>query len=901
MHALHHSFFQLALEHHRSRRMRTDTAEPIRLKDYRPPEWLVDTVSLDVWLHPTGTRVRAALRLRPNAASAAAPLVLDGDGLRLVSLKLDGTAVPDGNFVATPDGLTIPQPPNRPFTLEVETIVDPSANTQLSGLYRSSGTYCTQCEAEGFRRITYFPDRPDVMAVYTTRIEADKAETPVLLANGNLIEAGDASDGRHFAVWHDPHPKPSYLFALVGGNLAVVEDRFVTLSGRNVTLRIYVEPGKEGRCGYAMDSLKRAMRWDEDVFRREYDLDIFMIVAVSDFNMGAMENKGLNVFNDKYVLASPETATDADYAHIEAVIAHEYFHNWTGNRITCRDWFQLCLKEGLTVFRDQEFSSDMRSRPVKRIADVRALRAAQFVEDAGPLAHPVRPETYREINNFYTATVYEKGAELVRMVQTLIGKQKFSAGMDLYFARHDGEAATVEQFIRCFADASGRDMAQFMRWYSQAGTPEVTVAGRFDTARKTLILECSQVVPATAGQPSKEPMVIPLSIGLVGKNGRDLPLRTANGRPLEGQTIVLAERTARFEFTGIGEQPVLSINRGFSAPINLVTDLSTDDLAFLAAHDSDPFNRWQALQTISMRLLLDNVAATRAGRPPRKEDGLAKALTAVLEDSTLEPAFAALVLILPSEGDIAREIGKDIDPDAIFQARTALRRELGECLSERLAAIYERMAGGGRYSPDADSAGKRALRNAVLDLLAANGAPAAIARAAAQYRNADNMTDRMAALATLSLHDVPQRTDALADFYDRYAGDALVVDKWFSLQATIPHRDTLARVRALTTHPAFSLANPNRVRSLIGAFAQGNTTQFNRADGAGYEFIADTVLALDQKNPQVSARLATAFRNWRTMERDRQRKAESALRLIRATTPLSRDLSDIVDRALAGP
>jgi aminopeptidase N len=643
------------------------------------------------------------------------------------------------------------------------------------------------------------------------------------------------------------------------------------------------------------------MRWDEDVFRREYDLDIFMIVAVSDFNMGAMENKGLNVFNDKYVLASPETATDADYAHIEAVIAHEYFHNWTGNRITCRDWFQLCLKEGLTVFRDQEFSSDMRSRPVKRIADVRALRAAQFVEDAGPLAHPVRPETYREINNFYTATVYEKGAELVRMVQTLIGKQKFSAGMDLYFARHDGEAATVEQFIRCFADASGRDMAQFMRWYSQAGTPEVTVAGRFDTARKTLILECSQVVPATAGQPSKEPMVIPLSIGLVGKNGRDLPLRTANGRPLEGQTIVLAERTARFEFTGIGEQPVLSINRGFSAPINLVTDLSTDDLAFLAAHDSDPFNRWQALQTISMRLLLDNVAATRAGRPPRKEDGLAKALTAVLEDSTLEPAFAALVLILPSEGDIAREIGKDIDPDAIFQARTALRRELGECLSERLAAIYERMAGGGRYSPDADSAGKRALRNAVLDLLAANGAPAAIARAAAQYRNADNMTDRMAALATLSLHDVPQRTDALADFYDRYAGDALVVDKWFSLQATIPHRDTLARVRALTTHPAFSLANPNRVRSLIGAFAQGNTTQFNRADGAGYEFIADTVLALDQKNPQVSARLATAFRNWRTMERDRQRKAESALRLIRATTPLSRDLSDIVDRALAGP
>jgi len=880
--------------------MRTDTAQPIRLQDYRPPEWLVDKVALDVSLHPASSKVRATLSLRPNPTSAAAPLVLDGDGLRLVSLKLDGTALPDSGFVATADGLTILQPPNRPFSLEIETALDPSANTQLSGLYRSSGTYCTQCEAEGFRRITYFPDRPDVMAVYTTRIEADKAEAPVLLANGNLVESGDAPDGRHFAVWHDPHPKPSYLFALVGGDLACVEDRFVTMSGRNVTLRIYVEHGKKDRCSYAMDSLKRAMRWDEEAFGREYDLDIFMIVAVSDFNMGAMENKGLNVFNDKYVLASPETATDADYAHIEAVIAHEYFHNWTGNRITCRDWFQLCLKEGLTVFRDQEFSSDMRSRPVKRIADVRALRAAQFVEDAGPLAHPVRPETYREINNFYTATVYEKGAELVRMVQTLIGKEKFRAGMDLYFARHDGEAATVEQFIQCFADASGRDMTQFMRWYSQAGTPKVTVSGRFDPARKTFILECAQAIPATPGQPSKAPMVIPLSIGLVGKDGRDLTLKAADGRSLEGETIVLTEQTTRFEFAGIGQTPVLSINRGFSAPINLQTDLDTDDLAFLAARDSDAFNRWQALQTISMRLLLDNVATTRAGQPVRKDDRLVQAFATTL-DSGLEPAFVALALILPSEGDIAREIGKDIDPDAIFQARTALRVELGHRLGASLAAVYERMAEAGRYSPDARSAGRRALRNAVLDLLAANATPAAIARADRQYRSADNMTDRMAALATLSLHDVPERKNALADFYSRYAGDALVVDKWFSLQAAIPHRDTLDHVRALTNHPAFSLANPNRVRSLIGAFAQGNSTQFNRPDGAGYEFIADIVLALDQKNPQVSARLATAFRNWRTMERGRQAKAEQALRRIRAASTLSRDLADIVDRALAAP
>src|SRR5476649_517227 len=509
--------------------MRTDIAHPIRLKDYRPPDWLVETVTLDFSLHPTQTKVRAILDLRPNAQSPSAPLVLDGDGLLLVSLKIDGTVLPVENYVATPDRLTIPQVPNRPFTLEIETLVDPTANTQLSGLYRSSGTYCTQCEAEGFRRITYFPDRPDVMAVYSIRTEADKAEAPVLLSNGNLVESGDLPGGRHFAVWNDPHPKPSYLFALVGGKLGHAEDRFRTMSGRDVVLRIFVEPGKEGHCGYAMDSLKRSMRWDEQAYGREYDLDIFMIVAVSDFNMGAMENKGLNVFNDKYVLASADTATDGDFAGIEAVIAHEYFHNWTGNRITCRDWFQLCLKEGLTVFRDQEFSSDMRSRPVKRIIDVRGLRAAQFIEDAGPLAHPVRPEMYKEINNFYTSTVYDKGAEVVRMVHTLIGKEKFRAGMDLYFARHDGHAATVEQFIRCFADTSGRDMTQFMLWYSQAGTPEVKVRMHFDPARKVYTLECKQSLAATPNQPTKEPMVIPLGVGLVGKDGLDLPLLLSGG------------------------------------------------------------------------------------------------------------------------------------------------------------------------------------------------------------------------------------------------------------------------------------------------------------------------------------------------------------------------------------
>ena len=881
--------------------MRTDTAQPIRLKDYRPPDWLVDTVSLEVRLHPTEARVRATLALRPNPNSAPAPLVLNGDGLSLTSLKLDGISLNAENYVATPESLTIAQPPNEPFKLEVETAVDPSANTQLSGLYRSNDTYCTQCEAEGFRRITYFPDRPDVMAVYTTRIEADKAEAPVLLANGNLVEHGEVSDGRHFAVWHDPHPKPSYLFALVGGDLACVEDHYVTMSGRNVTLRIYVEHGKQDRCTYAMESLKRAMRWDEQAFGREYDLDIFMIVAVSDFNMGAMENKGLNVFNDKYVLASADTATDADFAHIEAVIAHEYFHNWTGNRITCRDWFQLCLKEGLTVFRDQEFSSDMRSRPVKRISDARGLRATQFIEDAGPLAHSVRPETYKEINNFYTTTIYEKGAEIVRMVQTLLGPEKFRAGMDLYFARHDGEAATVEQFIQCFADVSGRDLTQFMRWYSQAGTPEVTVKGKFDAPRKTYRLECKQTVPPTPGQPTKEPMVIPLSLGLVDKNGRDLPLCLSSGEPVRQGVVVLNESMAIFEFANLDEHPVISINRGFSAPIKLITDLSVDDLAFLAAHDSDPFNRWQALQTISMRLLIDNVDALRSGRPARKYDQLMLALATILEDAALEPAFVALALAPPGEGDIAREIGSDIDPDAIFHARAALRAAIGEQLGAALTTLCDRMTFSGGYSPDARSAGRRALRNTAIDLLAATGKPAAIARVFRQYETADNMTDRMAALVTLSLHDVPEREHALGDFYGRYASDALVVDKWFSLQASIPQPGTLENVRRLTTHPAFSFGNPNRVRALIGAFAQGNTTQFNRADGLGYDFVADTVLTLDPKNPQISARLATAFRSWRILEGGRRAKAESALTRIKGVSSLSRDLADIVERALAAP
>src|SRR6266508_3415566 len=827
--------------------IRTEEARPVRLENYRPPDWLVETVELDVSLDPTATRVRAALALRPASNGVPpAPLVLDGDGLVLKSLMLDGHDLPAEQYVATADRLTIAQPPPRAFRLEIETVIDPSANTQLLGLYRSGTIYCTQCEAEGFRRITYFPDRPDVMAVYTTRIEADRAAAPMLLANGNLVESGEVpGTDRHFAVWHDPFPKPSYLFALVGGTLACVEDRFRTMSGREVTLRIYVEPGKEPRCLHAMDSLKRAMRWDETAFGREYDLDIFMIVAVSDFNMGAMENKGL------------------------------------------------------TVFRDQEFTADERSRAVERISDVRGLRAHQFVEDAGPLAHPVRPALYHEINNFYTATVYEKGAEVVRMLKVLLGPENFRKGMDLYFSRHDGQAATVEQFVQCFADVSSTDLTQFMLWYSQAGTPEVVATGSYDARAKSYRLELAQSIPPTPGQPSKQPMVVPLAVSLVGREGRDLPLKLDDGRTVERGVLTLTKSVETFVFADVAEQPVASLNRGFSAPIKLSANLSADDLRFLAAHDADPFNRWQALQTLATRLLLDNTAASRASRPARHDPGLLDALGATLADGALEPAFVALALTLPGEAEIAREIGHDVDPDAVFAARAALRAAVGEYLAGPLFDHYRRLSESGPYRPDAASAGRRMLRNTCLDLLVATQQPEAISLAARQYQAADNMTDRMAALSALSLCDVPERAVALDDFYARYADDPLIVDKWLTLQATVPEPATLDRVRALTSHRAFSFANPNRVRALIHAFALANQKEFNRADGAGYDFIVYTVLALDPKNPQLAARLVSGVKNWRMLEPVRREHAEAALRRVATAPSLSPDVDDIVRRTLA--
>lgn len=874
-------------------------AEPkaIRLADYQPPEWLVDKVHLDVSLHPNQTLVTARLALRRNPkGTAGAPVVLDGDGLTLVRLAIDDAPLAGSSFEVTPDRLTLPNPPADSFIIEIETLVDPTANTQLMGLYRSSGNYCTQCEPEGFRRITYFPDRPDVLSVYTTRIEADREEAPILLSNGNLEKNGpvEGKPGRHFAVWQDPWPKPSYLFALVGGKLAKVADHFVTRSGKPVELGIYVEEGKQNRAGYAMDSLKRSMRWDEDVFGREYDLDVFNIVAVSDFNMGAMENKGLNVFNDKYVLASQQTATDADYAGIESVIAHEYFHNWTGNRITCRDWFQLCLKEGLTVFRDQEFSADQRSRPVKRISDVRVLKAAQFAEDAGPLAHPVRPNTYREINNFYTSTVYQKGAEVVRMLKTLLGEHDFRAGMDIYFQNHDGDAATIEDFITSFAEATGRDLSQFALWYKQSGTPLLKVTGAYHEDTATYRLDVAQSIPPTPGQPEKLPMVIPLAIGLVGPDGKDMPLTLGN-MPLSNGVLEITQTDQSFTFTGVEARPVPSLNRGFSAPVNIESNLCPRDRAFLATHDADPFNRFDALQGLAMTLL----KASSSTGETRDAESFINAARRLLKSPALDPAFKAQALALPGEGEVARELGQDVDPDAIHTARLALRSALGTALEEDILEAYTEQAAHSAFKPDAASAGRRALRNLSLDYLAANGAHEGIARAAAQFNVADNMTDRFAALSVLSQHDVPQRESVLTSFYDQFQNDALVVDKWFTLQAMIAAPDTLDRVKALMAHPAFSLGNPNRVRALIGAFAHSNPTQFNRADGAGHAFIADVVLELDGKNAQVASRLLSAFRSWRQLEPVRRASAEAALRRVANTEGLSADVADIAIRSLA--
>ena len=880
--------------------MRTDTGQVFKLEDYRPSDYLIPAIDMAFALAPDATRVVATLTVeRRQGVAAGTPLLLDGDELKLVRVEIDGKPLKEAAYAVTPDQLTILAPPAARFSLTIETEVNPSANSALMGLYRSNGVYCTQCEAEGFRRITYFLDRPDILSVYTVRIEAPKAEAPLLLSNGNPVRHGELAGGRHFAEWHDPFPKPSYLFALVAGDLGRLADEFTTMSGRKVELGIYVEHGKEALASYAMDALKRSMTWDEEKFGREYDLDVFNIVAVSDFNMGAMENKGLNIFNDKYVLADQQTATDADFANIEAIIAHEYFHNWTGNRITCRDWFQLCLKEGLTVYRDHEFSADQRSRPVKRIAEVRTLRAHQFPEDQGPLAHPVRPRRYREINNFYTATVYEKGSEVVRMIRTILGAEMFRAGMDLYFERHDGDAATIDDFLKVFEDVSGQDLSQFALWYHQAGTPHVTVSSAYNASTHEFTLEIEQSSPPTPSESRKRLMHIPLAFGLVGPDGEDLAFGEVSGATVEDGVLHLHKRRQTVVFKGLSERPVLSLNRGFSAPITLSLEQKPEDRIFLAGNDGDAFSRWQAFNTLLTDALIAGFRRMLGNRQPEFAASLGELAGRIAANASLEPALRALALTLPAEADIAREIGKGIDPDAIFAAREALARSIATVNEEGFRQLYAELNSDGPFRPDADGAGRRALRNVLLDYLAL--LPGGAEFAALHFASATNKTDRAAGLTALAHRHAgtPQAVDALARFENEYSSDALVMDKWFLIQASAPGPAALDTVRGLTAHPAFSIGNPNRVRSLIGTFAGANQTGFHRADGEGYRFFAETVLEVEKRNPQVAARLATAMRSWRSLEPVRQGKAREALVSILKVEKLSADLKDIIERTLA--
>ena len=891
--------------------MRTDNAKAVRLADYRPTDYLIDEVHLDISLNRSATRVRARLMMRPNPKGrVGAPLVLDGDGLQAGAVSLNGAELQLAPADLTPDRLTIATPPQAAFTLDIETTIDPAANTQLMGLYRSGSAYCTQCEAEGFRRITYFLDRPDVLAVYTTRIEGDRKDAPVLLGNGNLVAQGDAGADRHFAVWHDPFPKPSYLFALVGGELDCLSDTFTTMSGRQVELGIYVEPGKAQRAHYAMDALKRSMRWDEEAFGREYDLDVFNIVAVSDFNMGAMENKGLNVFNDKYVLALPQTATDADYANIEAIIAHEYFHNWTGNRITCRDWFQLCLKEGLTVFRDQEFSSDQRSRPVKRISDIRALRAAQFPEDGGPLAHNVRPDSYIEINNFYTVTIYEKGAEVVRMMQTLVGRAGFARGMTLYFARHDGQAVTCDDFAQAIADANpeselARLLPQFKRWYSQAGTPRVQASGHYDALAQTYTLSLSQSCLATPGQADKAPFVIPVSLGLVGLNGGALPLRTAPGTAgTDSHLLVLTEAAQSITFVEVTEEPVPSILRGFSAPVVLDIDYSDTQLLTLLAADPDPFNRWEAGQRLALRSAMQSIAeepgAARAGV---LSDAYVSAMRQLLRSYQLDAAFKELALTLPSETYIAEQL-QVVDPQRIHAVREAMRLQLANALQADWAWAFESHQDNGGYRPEPVSAGRRALAGMALAqlCLAARDSGDTVwpGKAYQRFKDADNMTDRVNALSALVNSGHELASAALARFHALFKREDLVLDKWFALQGGSCDRggQVLPAVRQLMNHPDFNLRNPNRARSLIFSYCSANPGAFHRQDAAGYVFWSERVLELDSTNPQVAARLARAMDRWKKLAEPYRSAAREAIARVAAKTDLSNDVREVVSRAL---
>jgi aminopeptidase N len=857
----------------------------IRLADYRPPAWRIPRIELTFELAPEATLVHGRLQIE-RVDQGQEALVLDGEALELVRIAIDDVPLTADDYALTEaGGLVIHRPPER-FTLAITTRIRPAANTSCMGLYLSNGIFTTQCEPEGFRRIMFSLDRPDVLSVYTTHVVADPARYPVLLSNGNLVSEETLAGGRRKATWHDPFPKPTYLYALVAGDLGMLRDRIKTMSGREVGLEIYAEHHNVDKLGHAMQSLIKAMKWDEETYGREYDLERYMIVAVEDFNAGAMENKGLNIFNAKYVLARPEVATDSDYEAIESVIAHEYFHNWSGNRVTCRDWFQLSLKEGFTVFRDQEFSADMGARATKRIEDVNVLRTWQFAEDAGPLAHPVQPSEYQAIDNFYTTTVYNKGAEVVRMLKNLLGWPTFRKACDLYFARHDGQAVTIEDFVKAMEDASGRDLTQFRRWYVQAGTPRVSATGEHDANTRRYILTLRQHTPATPGQPEKEPFVIPVDMALLDRSGQRL---------VDG-VLELNQAEQRFVFEGIDEPSIPSLLRGFSAPVRLDFPYTDEELAFLMARDDDDFNRWEAAQRLMTRVLLTLVEDVRAERELVLDPKLSAAWGHALHDTGLDARMKADLLSLPSEAWLADQC-EVVDPHAIHTAREFLRRALAEAWEESLLTLYHTQREEGAYEPTPAAIGRRRLKNLCLSSLMALGNESYHALATHQFRAGHNMTDVLAALQTLAHTDCTDRANVLAEFEARWNNEPLVMDKWFAIQATSPLPGTLEEVKRLMDHPAFHLANPNKARALIGSFARANPVGFHAPDGSGYRFVADQILALDALNAQVSARMAGAFQQWRRFDPHRQMLMRDALRSI-AAHPISVELREVVEKSL---
>ena len=863
----------------------------IHRKDYQVPPFLLRNVTLDFQLHETETIVTVKSEFYANPASVIdnPELFLNGEELELLKIVLDGKELAEDLFQRTDKGLILLQPPDT-FSLEIQTKIYPDKNTALEGLYRSSGNFCTQCEAEGFRKITYYPDRPDVMARFTTRIEGEKKSCPVLLSNGNQIETGDLSGGRHYALWEDPFPKPAYLFALVAGDLVRIEDTFVTMSGRTIDLHIFVEAGNRDKCAHAMRSLQKSMQWDEEIFGLEYDLDTYMIVAVDDFNMGAMENKGLNVFNSKYVLASQETATDQDYLGIEGVIAHEYFHNWTGNRVTCQDWFQLSLKEGLTVFRDQEFSSDMNSRPVQRIDDVRILRNFQFREDAGPMAHSVRPDSYVEINNFYTVTIYNKGAEVIRMMHTLLGADNFRKGMDLYFQRHDGQAVTCDDFVAAMEDASGIGLKQFKRWYSQAGTPVIEVQETWNDSTSEYKLTLSQRCPLTPGQKKKEAFHIPIAFALLDSGGQDMKCAT--------QLLELQKDTETFTFTELPEKPVLSLLRGFSAPVKTDPWQCREQLAFLMGHDPDPFNRWDASFKLSESVILELAASAGKGEQLSLDPLIIEAVEKILQDKNSDKSLLAMALTLPEESYLAQQM-KVVDPDALHSARMFVLKELARNCAEKLREVWNENSTEGRYQLRAEDMGRRKLKNICLSILLAAEVPekGEVELAKQQYYKGTNMTDVLAVLAAFIHSTSPIRQELLADFYKKWKEEQLVMDKWLILQASSSLFTTLQSVKQLMEHPAFSISNPNKIRSLIGTYG-ANHFCFHLADGAGYQFLADQIIALDSTNPQIASRLTAPFAAWRRYDNSRQLLMQKQLQRIATKEGLSGDVYEMVKRSL---